>query len=362
MTTALQIEGLRKSFGQFEALKDITLEMKKGEFLTMLGPSGSGKSTTLQIVAGFLKPDSGRVAMMGRDLSGIPPHKRNIGMVFQDYALFPHMTITDNVAFPLESRGIGKAKRRKRAEEILDVVNLGNFLGRMPKQLSGGQRQRVALARALVYDPEIVLLDEPLGALDKKLRTSMQMEILRVTRRFGATVISVTHDQEEALVMSDRIALFSHGQLAQVGTPRDLYANPNSTFVADFIGESNLLSCELKRVNGRYVVEGASWNAVVLDERVVAGACGKVTLLLRPECLKISSGEGVAEDSEPGNRASITVKEKVYLGSGMRIFGTLGDGSSMQIAAPESDITHALKPGSTATVSWHQNDGIILQY
>ncbi|CDX35471.1 putative spermidine/putrescine transporter subunit; ATP-binding component of ABC superfamily tranporter [Mesorhizobium plurifarium] len=360
MTSALQLEGLGKSFGHFRALHDISLDLQQGEFLTMLGPSGSGKTTTLQLIAGFLQPDRGRLLMKGRDIAGIPAHRRNIGMVFQDYALFPHMTALDNVAFPLESRGIGKLERRRRAEEMLGVVNLGHLLDRYPRQLSGGQKQRVALARALVYDPEVVLLDEPLGALDKKLRTSMQLEILRITRRFGATVISVTHDQEEALVMSDRIALFSQGALAQVGTPKELYAKPANAFVADFVGESNLLPAELTRAGGEAVVKGDGWLAKLPVDRLAVGlADGQVTLMVRPESLRLSAGDASPVAQRP-NSIEATVKQVVYLGSALRVHAQLPNGSIIQIAVPDVR-SLSFVPETTVRASWDADDVVILQ-
>ncbi|RUX22130.1 ABC transporter ATP-binding protein, partial [Mesorhizobium sp. M7A.F.Ca.US.011.01.1.1] len=259
----LEVDSISKRFGRFTALRDVSFNLKPGEFLTMLGPSGSGKTTTLRVIAGFNPPDSGSIRLAGKDVAALPPSKRNIGMVFQDYALFPHFTVAQNVGFPLEARGIGGAARKKLVEEMVSVVGLSGMESRMPKQLSGGQQQRVALARALVFNPELVLLDEPLAALDKKLRTTMQLEILRITRKVGATVISVTHDQEEALVMSDRIALFSKGELAQIGSPQELYRGPSSRFVADFIGEANLVDGHLANLGGELRFVGPGFNCQV---------------------------------------------------------------------------------------------------
>jgi putative spermidine/putrescine transport system ATP-binding protein len=218
------------------------LQLAKGEFLSLLGPSGSGKTTTLMMIAGFLQPSAGEILLEGRPVTSLPPYKRNLGVVFQNYALFPHMTVAKNIAFPLTMRHAGSNEIAARVSKVLKLVGLPDHGGRYPKQLSGGQQQRVALARAMVFEPRILLMDEPLGALDKKLREQMQLEIKRLHREFGMSIIYVTHDQEEALVMSDRIAVFNHGRLEQVGTPSQLYERPMTRFVAEFIGESNIFA------------------------------------------------------------------------------------------------------------------------
>jgi putative spermidine/putrescine transport system ATP-binding protein len=361
MTNALQLNGIWKSFGPLTVLKDITFELKKGEFVTMLGPSGSGKSTTLQIIAGFFHPDQGNVQLHGRDISAVNPNRRNIGMVFQDYALFPHMTILDNVAFPLEARSIGKKQRHDKAAELLNIVGLGSFMERFPRQLSGGQRQRVALARALVFNPDIVLLDEPLGALDKKLRTSMQIEILRITREFGATVISVTHDQEEALIMSDRIALFKQGELAQVGKPRELYAEPNSIFTADFLGESNMLSVELESHGDTWILKGDNWRYAIGRDRVSQNAeRGRATLMLRPEHMAVYGVDEAPGLSETHAFATATVRDAVYLGFGIRVFALARDGTELQIITSDQFETNVLAQGREILLGWKKTDGVVL--
>ena len=361
MTYALQLNGIWKSFGMLTVLKDISLELKKGEFMTMLGPSGSGKSTTLQVIAGFYHPDRGDVQLHGRDISAVSPNRRNIGMVFQDYALFPHMTILDNVAFPLEARGMGRKPRRDKAAELLDIVGLGTYMERFPRQLSGGQRQRVALARALVFNPDIVLLDEPLGALDKKLRTSMQIEILRITREFGATVISVTHDQEEALIMSDRIALFKQGELAQVGTPRELYAEPNSVFTADFLGESNMLAVDLECRADACVLKGNGWTYAIGRDRLAQGVeNGPATLMLRPEHMAAYRPEDAAGLSETHAFLKATVRDAVYLGFGIRVFVLTRDGVELQITVSDRTRTDALAQGRDILLGWKKTDGVVL--
>src|SRR3954469_11690679 len=233
--------GLRKQFGDVVAVDDVDLAIARGEFFTMLGPSGSGKTTTLRLIAGFEMPDAGRVELAGRDVTGLPPYERDVNTVFQDYALFPHMTVAENVEYGMRVKSVGKRERADRAQRALEMVDLGAFGGRRPIQLSGGQRQRVALARAIVNQPRVLLLDEPLGALDLKLRLQMQMELSNIQTELGITFIYVTHDQDEALTMSDRIAVFNDGQIEQVATPAELYEHPVSEFVAGFVGTSNVL-------------------------------------------------------------------------------------------------------------------------
>jgi putative spermidine/putrescine transport system ATP-binding protein len=233
--------GLRKEFGDVVAVDNVDLQIARGEFFTMLGPSGSGKTTTLRLIAGFEMPDAGRVELAGKDVSGLPPYERDVNTVFQDYALFPHMTVAENVAYGLRVKGVGKRQRADRAQQALEMVDLGAFGGRRPIQLSGGQRQRVALARAIVNSPRVLLLDEPLGALDLKLRQAMQIELSRIQGEIGITFVYVTHDQDEALAMSDRIAVFNDGQIEQVATPAELYEHPATEFVAGFVGTSNVL-------------------------------------------------------------------------------------------------------------------------
>ena len=236
--------------GEVRAVDDVSLEILDGEFFSMLGPSGSGKTTSLRMIAGFDRPSSGNILLYGQDVSNLPPYERDVNTVFQDYALFPHMTVGDNVAYGLMIKKVPKAERIRRVDEMLDLVRLPDFSGRKPSQLSGGQRQRVALARALINHPKVLLLDEPLGALDLKLRQQMQVELKSIQQRVGITFIFVTHDQEEALTMSDRIAVFNHGRIEQVGTPAEIYEHPATPFVAGFVGTSNLISGEMaKRIS-----------------------------------------------------------------------------------------------------------------
>jgi putative spermidine/putrescine transport system ATP-binding protein len=237
----VRLEGVRKSYGDVVAVDGIELDVPQGEFFTMLGPSGSGKTTTLRLIAGFELPDEGRVLLNGTDVTGQPPYERDVNTVFQDYALFPHMTVGENVAYGMKIKRIKKAARTKRTAEVLELVRLGGLMKRKPSQLSGGQRQRVALARAIVNHPQVLLLDEPLGALDLKLRQEMQIELKRIQQEVGITFVYVTHDQEEALTMSDRLAVFNEGRIEQVGAPADVYEHPQTEFVAGFVGVSNVL-------------------------------------------------------------------------------------------------------------------------
>jgi putative spermidine/putrescine transport system ATP-binding protein len=237
----LRLECVSKAFGNVVAVDSISFTLAEGEFLSLLGPSGSGKTTTLQIIAGLTHPTRGQIFLSGRPIGPLPPYKRDIGMVFQNYALFPHMTVAGNVAFPLQMRGVPRTEISRRIDKVLNLVDLPGLAERYPRQLSGGQQQRVALARAIVFEPTLLLMDEPLGALDKKLREQMQLEIKHLHKRLGVSIIYVTHDQDEALVMSDRIGVFNRGRLEQVGSAEQLYEQPTTRFVAEFIGESNII-------------------------------------------------------------------------------------------------------------------------
>jgi putative spermidine/putrescine transport system ATP-binding protein len=363
---ALEVVGVSKSFGGVVALQEVSFQLLRGEFLTMLGPSGSGKTTTLRIIAGFEQPNNGEVRLHGRDVVGVPPYERNIGMVFQDYALFPHMSVAENIGFPLEARQVPRDERKRRVEEILAVVGLKGFGDRRPRQLSGGQQQRVALARALVFNPEIVLLDEPLGALDKKLRGVMQLEILRIAKSLGTTVISVTHDQEEALVMSDRIALFSQGRLVQIGTPRQLYEQPQTSFVADFIGESNLLHGRYSAATGQILGDG--WRAdLPLGREAQAGLSDDeaMTLVVRPENLAIRPFAGsrtmVGNAEALTNRCVGTVRDAIYLGVEFRLVVALPNGILIHARSRELKQMEACRQGVSVELSWLPSDCVALR-
>jgi putative spermidine/putrescine transport system ATP-binding protein len=302
---AVRLEGLRKSFGDTVAVDGIDLDIRDGEFITLLGPSGSGKTTVLRMIAGFELPTAGRVLLDGVDVSRTAPFDRDVNTVFQDYALFPHMTVQQNVEYGLRVKGVARSERQQRAQEALASVRLAEFGGRKPDQMSGGQRQRVALARALVNRPKVLLLDEPLGALDLKLREQMQVELKAIQRDVGITFVFVTHDQEEALTMSDRIVVFNEGRIEQVGTPADVYEKPATPFVAGFVGTSNLL-------------QGKSARAVTGEDAVVS---------VRPEKIRLADdGEPLGPDER---EAKGRIREVVYVGSATRFVVALDAGGEL---------------------------------
>ncbi|MDQ2941514.1 MAG: ABC transporter ATP-binding protein [Chloroflexota bacterium] len=310
---AVQLEALQKRFGEVEAVAGIDLQIADGEFFSMLGPSGSGKTTTLRMIAGFERPTVGRILLHGRDVTDIPPFDRDVNTVFQDYALFPHMSVGDNVAYALTVRRVARSERRERVGAALRMVRLSAFEDRRPAQLSGGQRQRVALARALINRPRVLLLDEPLGALDLKLREEMQIELKAIQQQVGITFIYVTHDQEEALTMSDRLAVFNAGRIEQVGSPAAVYERPGTPFVAGFVGTSNLLSGEAARTIG--------------------GAEGTYTV--RPEKIRFAAeGEQTAGDELS---ASGTVRDVVYLGADTRYIVALDAGGELVVTQQNLD-------------------------
>lgn len=350
---AINIKGVSKHYGSFKALDDIDLQIEPGEFMSFLGPSGSGKTTTLNLIAGFTDLTRGDIRMGEKSIGNTPAHKRNIGVVFQHYALFPHMTVARNVAYPLQQRGIVKVEREAAVRETLAKVQLQDFAHRYPGELSGGQQQRVALARAMVFDPSVLLMDEPLGALDKKLREFLQLEIKRIHRELGSTFVYVTHDQEEALVLSDRIAVFNKGKIEQVGTGFELYTKPRTLFVGQFIGESSIL-------RGPHVNEG---NAAIFKiggasvrAAEAAGSNGAHVILLRPETVHVHT-PGSAHPSGH-NQLSGTVTEALYLGSGVKYEVTLSDGTV--ISARMANAERLLTIGEAATVTWHPEDSILL--
>jgi putative spermidine/putrescine transport system ATP-binding protein len=308
------IERVQKTYdGRSLVVRDLDLTVGSGEFMTLLGPSGSGKTTTLMMLAGFEVPTSGRILLAGEPVERLPPHRRNIGMVFQNYALFPHMSVAENIAFPLRYRRLGAAERAERVQKALRMVHLESFAERRPTQLSGGQQQRVALARALVFEPRLVLMDEPLGALDKQLREQMQLEIRHLHEMLGVTVIYVTHDQSEALTMSDRIAVFHNGTIQQVADPATLYEEPANAFVAAFIGENNKLRGRVSAVEGEHCDVATADGTRIRARRIVPAAVGAETLVsVRPERLRI--GGGPWENSFAGR-----VVECVYHGDHIRL-------------------------------------------
>ncbi|MCC7045784.1 MAG: ABC transporter ATP-binding protein [Alphaproteobacteria bacterium] len=332
MSLPISIRSVTKRYGAFAALDDIGLEIASGEFITLLGPSGSGKTTLLMVLAGFIRPDSGEVRFGDRDVSLTPPHKRDVGMVFQNYALFPHMSVAGNLAYPLKLRGVGKADIARRVGRALDMVQLQGLGDRQVDQLSGGQKQRVALARAIIFEPRILLMDEPLSALDKKLREQMQIEVRHLHRRLGMTTVYVTHDQREALTMSDRIAVIDRGRFRQIGRPRDIYERPDSRFIAEFIGESSFLPVTVR--------DGAAWlgERALKLARVPPGAAGGHLLVLRPEKLQILS----ADAADGLNRLDGEVKEIVYQGESSLLYVALAGGQQVAIRQPATSAAPAV--------------------
>jgi len=324
----VQFSAVQKTYdGDSMVVKNLDLAIPRGEFLTLLGPSGSGKTTTLMMLAGFEVPTSGEITLGGVAINHLPPHRRNIGMVFQNYALFPHMTVARNVAFPLEVRRLPKAEIARKVEEALARVRLDSFAHRHPAQLSGGQQQRVALARAMVFSPDLILMDEPLGALDKQLREHMQMEIKHLHRQFGLTIVYVTHDQSEALTMSDRVAVFNDGLIQQIDSPARIYLEPRNSFVANFIGENNNLDGVVEQIDDESCLVRLGGGELVRARRVnVYGTDRPTTLSVRPERLFLGSGPADAL-----NRLPARVVETVYLGDHLRVLLRLPDGPQVMV-------------------------------
>ncbi len=353
----VELEHLTKYYGDVGANRDVNLDIRPGEFLTFLGPSGSGKTTALMIIAGFVVPTAGDVRINGRSIVQVPVHKREIGMVFQNYALFPHLNVARNVAFPLEMRNLPKAEIARRVEAVLDLVRLGGLRDRRPRQLSGGQQQRVALARALVFEPSVLLLDEPLGALDAKLREEMKLELKRLHHKIGATVLFVTHDQEEALTLSDRIAVFNDGALAQVGTPDELYHRPADRFVADFIGETNLLTGRVVAVEGdRCRVALAS--GIEATGRLREGFAKPerwATYTLRLE--KITIGDAARACA---NRYEGTVEEFLFIGDSTKYLVRLAPDLEITVKLPETGVPR-FTAGHRVAVGWNEGDMLLVE-
>jgi putative spermidine/putrescine transport system ATP-binding protein len=349
----VQFSMVQKTYdGETLVVKHLDLDIRRGEFLTFLGPSGSGKTTTLMMLAGFEMPTYGDIMLRGRAINTMPPHKRNIGMVFQNYALFPHMTVEQNVAFPLEVRKVAKAEAARRVKRALDMVRLADYGRRRPAQLSGGQQQRVALARALVFDPELVLMDEPLGALDKQLREHMQIEIKHLHEQLGITVVYVTHDQSEALTMSDRVAVFNDGLIQQIDTPDVLYEQPRDSFVANFIGENNNLNGIVESVDGdRCIVRlGDGARIAALHVKPIAPGL-PTTLSIRPERLFIGEAPEAAT-----NRLRGTVVDTIYLGDHLRVGMHAAGNPGIMIKLPgKPDQTRPL-PGDQLELSFRAED------
>ena len=333
---AVRLEAVSKRFGEHTAVEAVTLEIAGGEFFSLLGPSGCGKTTTLRIVAGFEMPSAGSVFLNGVEITARPAHRREIGMVFQHYALFPHLSVFENIAFPLRLRRIDATEIRQRVSQALEMVRLPGLAGRMPTQLSGGQQQRVALARALVFQPSVVLLDEPLGALDLKLRRAMQLELKTLQREIGLTFVYVTHDQEEALTMSDRMAVMDRGRVLQVGDPRSIYEQPASRFVADFIGVSNFLTGQVREVGVEAVIE-LDRGGVVRAGRPAELTVGQaVTIAVRPERMRLAgaSAEAAARPERGWNSVPGVVRDLIYTGSDTQYLVELGPAGVVMVRVP----------------------------
>lgn len=318
----IEIRGLSRSFGEVRAVNAVDLDIFEGEFITLLGPSGSGKTTVLRMIAGFEKPDSGTILLGGTDVSQSPPYDRDVNTVFQDYALFPHMNVISNIEYGLRVKGVDKSDRRARAMQALQQVRLEGYESRKPAQLSGGQRQRVALARALVNRPSVLLLDEPLGALDLKLREQMQIELKELQRAVGITFIFVTHDQEEALTMSDRIVVFNHGRIEQIGTPRQIYDNPQSSFVSEFVGQTNKIEIEGKKIN------------------------------IRPEFIVVSKSTSYGNRSVQG-----VLRDAIFVGATTRYLVDSLLGNTIISTNPRE----AIAIGETVTLSWDKEKEFLIQ-
>tara|TARA_R110002020_G_scaffold36894_85_gene111279 strand:- start:5714 stop:6838 length:1125 start_codon:yes stop_codon:yes gene_type:complete len=348
----VQFESVQKSYdGETLVVKDLNLDISRGEFITMLGPSGSGKTTTLMMLAGFEPATHGEIYLDGAPINDVPPHKRGIGMVFQNYALFPHMTVAENLAYPLKVRGKSRSEIETRVDRALSMVEMPEFGSRRPAQLSGGQQQRVAVARALVFEPNLILMDEPLGALDKQLREQMQFEIKHIHESLGVTVVYVTHDQTEALTMSDRVAVFNDGRIQQLSTPEDLYEHPMNSFVAQFIGENNKLSGTVKAVNGKEcTVELDHGETVTANAVNIGGPGSRTTLSLRPERVEIQP------PAEYTNVLDAKIIELIFLGDHIRARLGVAGNDQFIVKVPNKHDEHDLREGETTKVGWHASD------
>ena len=356
--TKIRLEAVAKTYDGTVALHETSLHVADGEFVTLLGPSGSGKTTILNMIAGMATPSSGRVHIDGRDVTDLPPSKRELGMVFQHYALMPHMTVFENIAFPLRVRKWRQKDIDRRVHEILEIVRLPEIARRRPRELSGGQQQRVAIARCLAYRPSIILMDEPLGALDKKLREELQLELKRVHFEMGITIVYVTHDQEEALTMSDRIVLMNKGHIEQAGTPKDLYLRPNSHFAATFLGNSNILEgwlVERDALSARVETAHGSYTATIRDEALKIGQ--GVTLLIRPE--NVSLRIGAIQDG-PANVVAGHMVDAVSYGGTTRSFVEIAGGKVLTTQELIRADREMPAPGTPVNLVWDARDSLVL--
>ncbi len=346
----VRFKNVRKSYdGRNMVVKHLNLDIRHGEFLTLLGPSGSGKTTTLMMLAGFETPSSGTIELAGEQIDNLPPHKRNIGMVFQNYALFPHMTVAENVAFPLKVRKLDNATQQQKVRTALSMVQLDGMEKRFPSQLSGGQQQRVALARALVFEPELVLMDEPLGALDKQLREHMQLEIKRLHADLGVTVVYVTHDQGEALTMSDRVAVFHDGMVQQIGSPQDIYESPETAFVAGFIGENNRTHGTITHATSRQATVALDSGLQIQGQQQLGMKAGdRVSVSIRPERIAINPP---ADSTDV--RCSGKVQEVIYLGDHVRVRLDINGDPDFVVKQPVSQVRQKIAVGDVLDIGWN---------
>lgn len=354
----LVLKGVSRSFGKFVAVDGVDLAVQRGEFLTLLGPSGSGKTTLLMMIAGFLEPSAGEILLEARPITRLLPEQRNFGMVFQGYALFPHMTVSGNIAYPLEVRRQPRKAIQRKVEEMLELVQLREFADRYPKQLSGGQQQRVALARALSFGPPLLLLDEPLGALDRKLRGELQIQLKDLHLKTGTTFIYVTHDQDEALSMSDRIAIMNRGRLVQLGTPSELYERPSSAFAADFLGESNFIQARVvERRNGMLVCDVGGLRLLQRATSDAIPANASVALALRPENIALAAEEASARGE---NRLRGRVIRKTYFGSVLALHIDAGPVGQLIVHVPGRREGFGYEPGQAVWLHWGAEATVIV--
>ena len=353
---AVAVEHVTRRYGDFVAVDDLVLEIGAGELVTLLGPSGSGKTTTLMMVAGFTEPTSGEIRIGDRLVTQIPTHRRDVGVVFQQYALFPHMTVAENVAFPLRMRGIRRAEREDRVARALDLVEMARFARRFPFELSGGQQQRVAFARAVVFDPPVLLLDEPLGALDKKLREALQIEIKALHARLGLTMIYVTHDQSEALAISDRVAVMNDGRLEQIGPPVELYEDPRSRFVADFIGEANFIPARVEARDGAMLTLRASDGTLLTAPAAPGCSPGAAAeVMIRPERIRI-----VEADHGRINILTGQVQDSSYIGGSTRLQVRVGHDLVIAVRHQNHRSRRLQVPvGTTVALGWVAEDALV---
>ncbi len=356
----LELRNVRKVYGGVTAVDGVSLSLARGEFMSLLGPSGSGKTTTLQMIAGLVTATGGEILLEGRAINPLPPYKRNIGMVFQNYALFPHLTVARNIAFPLEMRSMANVEIARRVADVLRLVDLPDHGERYPRQLSGGQQQRVALARAMVFEPNLLLMDEPLGALDKKLREQMQLEIKHLHERLGVTIIYVTHDQDEALIMSDRIAVFNCGRIEQVGVPSELYERPRTRFVAEFIGESNVIAATVVARSGAHwmLKAGPASLAASAVEPQQTGA--QVLVSVRPERVRLSRSDATATAGD--NALAGTVGEVIYMGRLRKYVVKVADAATelSALAQVRGGDEPVFAVGDLVNISWTATDATIV--